>query len=95
MSTIQDSTSTARCRWPVLLPCCQDLRLHLDGSLEVAVHTTGYVQSSWYNRCGGCSRLCDKASPCRCLGQHHTSVVSRLPAKWELTASLSTHYRQP
>jgi hypothetical protein len=30
---------------------CQDLRLHLDGSVEVAVHTTGYVQSSWYNRC--------------------------------------------
>ncbi|KAF6249317.1 copper amine oxidase [Scenedesmus sp. NREL 46B-D3] len=27
-----------------------DLRLHLDGSIEVAVHTTGYVQSSWYDR---------------------------------------------
>eukprot|EP00879_Flechtneria_rotunda_P010440 GHRR01010916.1.p1 GENE.GHRR01010916.1~~GHRR01010916.1.p1 ORF type:complete len:338 (+),score=115.67 GHRR01010916.1:40-1014(+) len=28
----------------------QDLRLHLDGSIEVTVHTTGYVQSAWYSR---------------------------------------------
>lgn len=27
----------------------QDLKLHLDGSIEVGVHTTGYVQSSRYN----------------------------------------------
>lgn len=26
------------------------MKLHLDGSIEVAVHTTGYVQSARYNR---------------------------------------------
>jgi hypothetical protein len=28
----------------------QDLLLHLDGSLEVAVHTTGYPQPARFNK---------------------------------------------
>ena len=30
--------------------CPQDLLLHLDGSLEVAVHTTGYPQPARFNK---------------------------------------------
>ena len=43
------SVCTPLCPCPAP-PCLQDLLLHLDGSLQVAVHTTGYPQPARFNR---------------------------------------------
>lgn len=91
-------------RLPACLPCvhAEDLVLHLDGSLQVAVHTTGYVQSAWHsaarhgNRCEARDRGSDECwlcSFCAAVLRMHGSCWARCIGPARTLAHAHPHVR--